>query len=56
MNKAVVGIRTDLLGDETEQLCYDLFEAIRYSRIQELRRRELEERQERLVEKLFRPQ
>ncbi len=55
-DRAVVEVRTDLIGDESEQLCYDLLEAVRYSRIQELRRRELEERLERLVEKLFGPQ
>jgi len=52
-DRAVVEVRTYPIGDESEQLCYDLLEAIRYSRIQELRRRELEERLERLVEKLF---
>ena len=54
-DRAVVEVRTDLMGDDSEQLCYDLLEAIRYSRIQELRRRELEERLERLFEKLFGP-
>jgi hypothetical protein len=55
-DRAVLEVRTDLLDDDSEQLCYDLLEAVRYSCIHELRRRELEERLERLIEKLFRLQ
>ncbi len=55
-DRAVIEVRTDLIGEESEQLCYDLLEAIRYSRIPELRRKELEERLERLIGKLFGPQ
>jgi len=52
-DRAVLEVRADLMGEDSEQLCYDLLEAVRYSRIHELRRRELEERLERLIEELF---
>jgi hypothetical protein len=52
-DRAVLEVRADLMGEDSEQLCYDLLEAVRYSRIHELRRRELEESLERLIEELF---
>ncbi|MDJ0274243.1 MAG: DUF763 domain-containing protein [Nitrososphaerota archaeon] len=54
-DRAVVEARAAPIGDDSEQLCYDLLEAIRYSKLNEMRRTELEARVEGFIDWYFGP-